>query len=156
MNIHTPINVIFVCYGNICRSPLAEFLFKALTAGENVTVSSAATSDEEEGNPVYYAVRPLIEKRGIDCSFFTAHRLTKRECDAADYIIGMETSNVNAIKRICGKENENKVFRLLDFTGDGKDIADPWYTRDFPKAEREIERGLNSFHGYLSAKGELK
>ena len=138
------INVIFVCYGNICRSPLAEFLFRKMTGGEGYKISSAATSDEEIGEPVYYAVDSLLKKIGVDCSGFHAHRLTKKECDAADYIIGMEDKNVTDIMRICGRKNYKKVKKLLDFAGGGN-VSDPWYTRDFDTAFADITRGLKGF-----------
>lgn len=143
--------VIFVCYGNICRSPMAEFLFKAMVGGEKYQISSAATSREEVGSPVHYGTRRILDKYGIDCSSHSAHQLTKRECDNADYIIGMEQSNVSAIKRICGVENAGKVYRLLDFTGNPRDIADPWYTHDFERTYNDIMEGLTALKGLLEA-----
>lgn len=137
-------NVIFVCYGNICRSPMAEFLFKDMTGGKGYKISSAATSDEEIGSPVYYETRKMLTALGIDCSRFRAHRLTRAECDAADYIIGMEDKNVTDIMRIAGEKNYHKVKKLLDFAGGGN-ISDPWYTRDFDVAYADIMRGLKGF-----------
>jgi len=143
--------IIFVCYGNICRSPMAEFLFKNM-AGDRFKITSAATSDEEEGNPVHYGTRRILDRFSIDYCAFRAHQLTKKECDAADYIIGMEASNVSAIKRICGRENEKKVFRLLDFSARPRDIADPWYTHDFETTYIEISEGLDGFMRFLRDK----
>ncbi len=139
------LGVIFVCYGNICRSPMAEFLFKNTPCGKRCNVSSAATSYEEEGAPVHYGTKKILSSLGIDCSDFSAHRLTLAECDGADYIIGMERSNVRDIKRICGAANEYKVYSLLDFTDHPRDIADPWYTHDFNATYRDITEGLEAF-----------
>lgn len=139
------INVIFVCLGNICRSPMAEFLFKKMTKSKGYVISSAATSYEEEGSPLHYGTRRILDRLGIEYSGFSAHRLTKAECDNADYLIGMEQSNLSGIKRICGRENEYKVHRLLDFTDFPHDIADPWYTHDFDTTYREISLGLTAF-----------
>lgn len=144
--------VVFVCYGNICRSPMAEYLFKKMTADRNYLISSAATSDEEEGNPVHYGTRRILDRENIDYSGFSAHKLTKTECDAADYIIGMETYNLRPILNICGEKNAAKVHRLLDFTSNPRDIADPWYTHDFETTYREITEGLKAFKDYLGGK----
>ena len=142
------LSIIFVCYGNICRSPMAEFLFKNMTHGE-YEITSAATSDEETGNPVHYGTRRVLDRLGIDHSGFAAHTLTRDECDRADYIIGMEAMNVRHIMRICGRDNEHKVYKLLDFTDRPRDIADPWYTHDFETTYREISEGLDAFYKFL-------
>ncbi len=143
--------IIFVCYGNICRSPMAEFLLKAMVGREKYQISSAATSTEEIGSPVHYGMRRILDRLGIDCSSHSAHQLTKSECDNADYIIGMEQSNVSAIKRICGEKNVGKVYRLLDFSSNPRDIADPWYTHDFEKTFGDIMEGLTALKVLLEA-----
>ena len=145
--------IIFVCLGNICRSPMAEYLFKSMTGGK-YNISSAATSDEEYGNPVHYGTRRILDSLNIDCRGFAAHTLTKKECDNADYIIGMEERNIRQIKYICGRANEHKLYKLLDFTDEPRDIADPWWTHDFETTYKEITKGLDSFRRYLEAKGE--
>ena len=142
--------IIFVCYGNICRSPMAEFLFKAMV-GEKYQISSAATSTEEIGSPVHYGTRRILDREGINCSSHSAHQLTKWECDNADLIIGMEQSNVSAIKRICGEKNFGKVYRLLDFTSNPRDIADPWYTHNFERTYNDIMEGLTALKDALEA-----
>lgn len=142
--------IIFVCYGNICRSPMAEYLFKDMV-GNKYDISSAATSTEEIGSPVHYGTRAILRERNIDCSSHSAHQLTKKECDRADYIIGMEKSNIVAIKRICGSENFNKVYRLLDFTSNPRDIDDPWYTHDFKTTFNDVIDGLTAFLSVLEA-----
>lgn len=127
---------------------MAEYIFKR-RAGDRYAISSAATSDEETGNPVHYGTKRVLDSLGIDCRGFAAHRLTKGECDRADYIIGMENANVRDIKRISGRENEHKVFRLLDFSSTPRDIADPWYTHDFLSTYRDITEGLDALERYL-------
>ena len=141
--------IIFVCYGNICRSPMAEYLFKNMT-GDTYNITSAATSDEETDSPVHYGTRRILDGLNIDCRGFAAHTLTKKECDQADYIIGMEAMNVRHIKYICGRGNEHKVYRLLDFTARPRDIADPWYTHDFDTTYKEITEGLEGLKKYLA------
>ena len=130
---------------------MAEYLFKNMTDGE-YTITSAATSREEEGNPVHYGTRRILAGLKIPCDGFKAHTLTKAECDSADLIICMENANVLAVKRMCGRENFEKVCRLLDFTDEPGDIADPWYTHDFDLTYREIDKGLKALYKHL--KGE--
>ena len=142
--------IIFVCYGNICRSPMAEFLFKDMV-GDKYKIFSAATSREETGAPVHYGTRRVLEGLGINCQGHSAHQLTRRECDEADYIIGMEHSNISAIKRICGEANYSKVYRLLDFSSNPRDIADPWYTHDFTSTYNDVMEGLTALKKLLEA-----
>jgi len=143
------IKVLFVCYGNICRSPMAEFVFKDIIKKNNIEdkfyVESAATSSEEIGNPVYYAAREKLNSVGIDCSGKTARRINKDDYDNFDYIIGMELSNIAAIRKVFGEDKEGKVKRLLDFTDTPGDIEDPWYTRNFDKVYEQILNGCTAF-----------
>lgn len=143
------INVLFVCYGNICRSPMAEFLFKNMVDDSLFNVWSGATSSEEIGSPVYYAVKEILDRLNISCKGFSAHRITREECKKADYILVMEERNAQAVKKIAAPADHGKVFRLLDFTDRPADIADPWYTRDFELTYSEITLGLNAFLKYL-------
>ena len=132
---------------------MAEFLFKKFVAdkGQKNTfhIESAATSNEEEGNPVYPPARRILNAEGIDCSGKFARKITKDDYARFDYIIGMEAMNVRHIKQICGGDNEHKVYKLLDFTDRPRDIADPWYTHDFETTYREINEGLNAFYKFL-------
>ena len=142
--------IMFVCHGNICRSPTAEFIFRRMCDEEgvgDVDVSSSATSDEEIiggiGNPVYPPARIELQKHGIDCSGKRAARLKKEDCDKYDLFIAMDNYNIRNILRIFGSDAENKVRLLLDYDGGGE-VYDPWYTGDFKQAYCDIERGCNA------------
>lgn len=146
--------VLFVCHGNICRSPMAEFTMKKLVrnAGleEEFEVASAATSDEELGNPVYPMARQELAKHGIGCPGHAARRLQPSDYDRFDYIIGMDTANIANILRILGSDPEGKVSRLLDHTDKPRDVADPWYTRDFVTAWNDISAGCQALFSELN------
>lgn len=139
------ISILFVCLGNICRSPMAEFVMKDLVRRKKLdtvfSVASAATSDDEIGNPVYPPVRRLLETRGISCTGKTARQLQRNDYARYDYIIGMDESNRRDMLRLFGGDPQGKVSLLLDFTGRPRSVADPWYTRDFTAAERDINAG---------------
>ena len=134
--------ILFVCHGNICRSPMAEFVFKEMTKGRNdVYIASAATSNEEIGNGVHYGTANLLRKKGISTAGKTAVRMTREDYDEYDYIIGMDGWNIRNINRICGGDPDKKVYKLLDFTDRGGDIADPWYTHDFETTYKDVFEG---------------
>lgn len=151
------VRVSFVCHGNICRSPLAEFLFKDMLkkSGRSAefSVSSCAVSDEEiwgsVGNPVYPPVKKLLAAKGIDCSGKRAVLLTRADGEKYDWFLCMDDSNVRRAKSILGEKNGEKCVKLLSFTGENGNVADPWYTRDFQAAYDDIERGLRAFLCYL-------
>ncbi len=147
--------ILFVCHGNICRSPMAEFITKKLarTAGleEAFEIASAATSTEEIGNPVYPMARQELAKHGIGCPGHKARQLTSADYDHYDMIIGMEAENVVNIMRIIGSDPYDKVSLLLDHTDHPRDIADPWYTRKFDVAWRDIYAGCTALFNKLSA-----
>jgi len=156
----TKIRIIFVCHGNICRSPMAEFVFRNMieSAGlaDKVVVSSAATSTEEIGNPVYPMAKRELAKHGIGCEGKTARQLTLQMYDESDYVIGMDDWNIGNIRRIAANRPLDKVSRLLDFvkTGDtflSREIDDPWYTRDFKKAYAEIELGCRALLEHIQS-----
>ena len=136
--------ILFVCHGNICRSPMAEFLMKDMAEKEglDVYVESAATSTEEIGNGVHYGTKRKLAEYGISCEGKRARQMTKRYYDEFDYIIGMDDWNIRNINRIIGSDPQHKVYKLLDFA-DGGDIADPWYTHNFDETYDDIIRGLN-------------
>jgi len=145
--------VLFVCLGNICRSPMAEFLFKDMVKKKNIenqfVVESAGTSNEEQGNPVHYGTREKLSKLGISTKGKYARQLKKEDYNNFDYIIGMEERNIRDIYRIIGDDKENKVYRLLDFSDNPRDIADPWYTGNFDITYNDIVEGLEGFLEYL-------
>ena len=147
------IRILFICHGNICRSPMAEFILKDKLSRSNLSssfeVASAATSSEEiwrgVGNPVYPPAREELARHGISCEGKRAVQLTKADYDRYDYLIGMEQVNIRNMMRILGADPERKVSRLLDFTDRPGDISDPWYSGDFVTTYRDIERGIEGF-----------
>ena len=148
------IKVLFVCLGNICRSPMAEYVFKDMLkkSGEegNFYVDSAATSTEEIGNSVHYGTRNKLKQMNIECGNHKARRITKQDYEKFDYIIAMEERNIIDIERIVGKDIKGKIYKLLDFSDYPRDIADPWYTGNFDKTYDDIVQGLNGFVKYLN------
>lgn len=155
------IKILFVCLGNICRSPMAEFVFKDYVkrkgTAEQFYIASAATSTEEIGNPPHYGTRSLLHSLGISVEGKTAVQLTKKDYEKYDYIIGMEQANIRNICRIVGKHGEDKkIYKLLDFAKNPRDIADPWYTGKFEKTYSDIMEGLEGFYKFLEERGEIK
>ncbi|MCI9529761.1 MAG: low molecular weight phosphotyrosine protein phosphatase [Angelakisella sp.] len=150
-------NILFVCLGNICRSPMAEFVFRDLVQkrglGERFSVASAATSTEELGNPVHPGTRRRLEREGISTYGKTAVQLCRRDYQKYDYLIGMEQRNLRGMLRILGEDPEGKVRRLLDFTDSPRDIADPWYTGDFDRTYDDVLEGCQGLLAYLLAEG---
>lgn len=148
--------ILFVCLGNICRSPMAEFIFKDLAAkagrGAEFEAASAGTSSEEYGNPVYPPARHKLAEHGIVCAGKTARQLTRADYDRYDLLIGMESRHLSAMRRICGGDPAGKMHRLLDYTARPADIADPWYTGDFDAAWNDIESGCRALLGQLTAR----
>ena len=138
-------NILFICHGNICRSPMAEFVMKDLVkkAGRasQFHIESAATSREELGNPVYPPARRKLAEHGINCSGHAARQLTSRDYDEYDLLIGMDSANLRDMHRICGGDPEGKMSLLMDHTARPGSVADPWYTDDFDRAYRDILRG---------------
>ncbi len=157
LNLLTEMNkvlkVLFVCYGNICRSPMAEYYFRSILGDHGldslVTVSSAATSAEEIGNPVYPPVKKLLASHGISSAEKTARQITQADYEAYDLIIGMDSENLNALRRVYGKDPKKKLSLLLDWTGDPRDIDDPWYTRNFSACWNDIVRGCDALASAL-------
>ena len=145
--------ILFVCHGNICRSPMAEFYMKDLAeraglAGE-FEILSAATSSEELGNGVYPPARQLLRRHGISCDGKTARQMTAADYGRYDLLIGMEEYNLRNMRRICGGDPEGKMHRLLDFTDRPGDIDDPWYTGDFESTWRDVLAGCRTLLDHL-------
>ena len=147
------INILFVCHGNICRSTMAEFVFRDMVnkhgLGSDFHISSAATSTEEIGNPVHPETRKKLAEVGISTAGKYAVQMTKSDYSKYDYIIGMDTANIRNINRITGGDPENKVSLLLDFA-DGGSIADPWYTGDFNATYRDVLRGCQGLLKHIT------
>ena len=139
------IRILFVCHGNICRSPMAEFVMKELVrqAGrqQDIYVESAATSTEEIGNPVYPQARQVLAAHHIPVQNRAARQMTRSDYDAYDLIIGMDRRNLTNMKRICGGDPEGKFRLLLDYTDRPGDVADPWYTDRFDETWRDVLEG---------------
>ena len=137
--------ILFVCHGNICRSPMAEFVMKDLVrkAGraEEFSIASAATSTEELGNPVYPPARRMMAAHGIDCTGKTARQLRKADYAQYDYLIGMDQANFRNMQRMCGGDPDGKIHLLLDFTDRPGQVADPWYTGDFQATWEDVLEG---------------
>ena len=144
------IKVIFVCHGNICRSPMAEFVMKDLVkkAGleSQIHIESAATSTEEIGNPVYPPACRKLAERSIGCADKTARQLKNRDYDQFDFLIGMDKANIRNMFRICGGDFDGKMHLLMDYTDrPGTEVADPWYTGDFEATWQDVLSGCQGF-----------
>ena len=142
------INILFVCLGNICRSPMAEFVMKDLVKkhrlSDRIHIASAATSTWEIGNPVHHGTRTKLAEHGISCKGKTARLLTKADYAAYDYIIGMEKSNLTDMLDILGEDPQGKLSLLLDWTGEQRGIADPWYTHNFEATWQDVLAGCTA------------
>jgi protein-tyrosine phosphatase len=144
------IKVLFVCHGNICRSPMAEFLFKDYVNKKGKStefyIESCATSTEEIGNPVHYGTRRVLNSLGIDCSNKRARQIRKDDFNKFDYIIAMDLNNLRWLR---GYQGYEKVKLLLEYAGSYRNIADPWYTGDFNETYDDIMKGLIAFYNFL-------
>ena len=140
------IKILFVCHGNICRSPMGEFILKDLVekAGlaDRFHIESAATSTEEIGNPVYPPARRKLAQHGIDCAGKTARQLTAADYGRFDLLLGMDRANIRNMTRICGGDPQGKIHLLMEYAGHpGREVADPWYTGDFEAAWDDVLAG---------------
>lgn len=154
------IKICFVCLGNICRSPMAEFVMKKLVAQKQLEnffyIESRATSNSEIGNGIYENTIEKLKQHNISFDENkTATQIQKQDFEKYDYIIGMDDSNILNLKRIFNQNDPKKIKKLLDFTNNPRDIADPWYTRDFDKAYEDILEGCQCFLEFLIKKHNL-
>ena len=145
--------ILFVCHGNICRSPMAEFVMKRLARDRGMErdfeIASAATSREEIGNPVYPPARRKLAEHGISCSGKTAVQITAADYERYDYIILMDSNNRRNLRRIIPDDPDGKVRMLTDFTDRPRDVADPWYTGDFERTWQDINEGCSALMEHI-------
>ena len=144
-----------MCHGNICRSPMAEYVMKHLVkkAGmeEQFQIASAATSREELGSPVYPPARKKLAEHGISCAGHMARQLQNRDYDEYDLLIGMDYANLRNMHRICGGDFDDKMHLLMEYAGHpDQEVADPWYTRDFDAAWSDILDGCRGLLKHLT------
>ena len=147
--------ILFVCHGNICRSPMAEFVMKDLVEKSGLAprfyIDSAATSREEIGNPVYPPARRKLAEHGISCAGHAARQLTGSDYAEYDLLIGMDQANLRNMRRVCGGDPDGKLHLLLDYTDRPGDVADPWYTGDFEATWRDVLAGCRGLLAALTA-----
>ena len=154
------ITILFVCLGNICRSPMAEFVMKDLLKkqglSDRVQVASAATSTWEIGNPVHHGTKSILAEHGISCKGKTARLLTRADYTAYDYIIGMDQSNMSDMLEIMGGDPNQKLSLMLDWCGEHRDVADPWYTHNFEATWQDVLRGCSALLEHIAAQNGWK
>ena len=142
------IKILFICHGNICRSPMAEFVMKDLVAkaglSDRFAIASCATSTEEIGNSVYPPARRKLAEHGISCAGKTARQLRRDDYANWDYLVGMDEANRRNITRMCGGDPNSKISLLLDHTSHPREVADPWYTGDFEQTWQDVLEGCTA------------
>ena len=145
--------ILFVCLGNICRSPMAEFVMKDIVEKAGLShefeIASAATSTYEIGNPVYPPARQKLAEYGIDCKGKTARQITKRDYDYYDYIVAMDHSNLRNLRNKLGEDRQRKISLLMDYTSRPADVADPWYTGDFQATWDDVTEGCEALLSFI-------
>lgn len=148
--------ILFVCHGNICRSPMAEFVMKDMVKKAHIedrfVIASAATSTEEIGNPVHWGTREKLGSVGISCKGKTARQMTRQDYKDYDLLIGMDRANIRNMIRICGGDPDEKIHSLLEYAGSSRDIADPWYTGNFDDTYRDVVEGCTALLKQLTHK----
>ncbi len=153
------IKIMFVCHGNICRSPMAEFVFKDIIKRENkedlFKISSSATSNEEIGNPVHRGTVNKLAQYGVGCAGKRAVRLQRADYNEYDLFIGMDSYNLVNMLRIFGDDRDKKIRSMLEFVGSTRDVADPWYTGDFDKTYDDIKSACEALYDYLKQRYDL-
>ena len=147
------IRILFICHGNICRSPMAQYILEDMAERAGVSdrfeIESAATSREEIGNGVYPPAREVLERHGILCGDHRARQITAMDCDYYDYIIAMEAYNNDRLLHMFPSGFREKFSLLMDYTEKPRDVSDPWYTRDFERAFQDISEGCEALFDRL-------
>jgi len=148
-------SILFICHGNICRSPMAEFIMKdmARKAGVALRVGSAAVSYEEEGNDIYPPAKRTLQAHGIPFSRHHAHRISDAEASEYDVIVIMDSSNQRLLSHIISPLNMTKVHKMMEYAGKASDVSDPWYTGDFERTYRDITEGCKGLLASLKDSG---
>ncbi len=147
--------VLFICHGNICRSPMAEFMFKDMVKKRNIAddfyIDSKAVSQEEIGNDIYPPAKRKLREKGIEFSSHQASQIRREDFSKYDYILVMDSSNLRYLSYLEMEKyyRNNQVFKLMHFTSSNKDVADPWYTGDFERTYLDILEGLKGFLQFL-------
>lgn len=151
-SLNGPIRILFVCHGNICRSPMAEMVMKDMVRARGIEdlfhIESAATSSEELGNPVHRGTQRVLKAHGIPCENRQARRLRAADAAGWDLLIGMDERNMRNMQRMLPDAAE-KMHLLLEFAGSNRDVADPWYTGDFETTFNDVDAGCAGLLGYL-------
>ncbi len=147
------VKILFVCHGNICRSPMAEYVMKDLVEKRGLSdcffIDSAATSTEEIGNRVHRGTRGKLHEAGIPCGDHRSRQMKRADYGQYDYLLGMDSWNIRDMKRIAGQDPEEKIHRLLDFGKEPRDIADPWYTGNFDETYEDVKEGCEALLAYM-------
>lgn len=153
------IKILFVCHGNICRSTMAQSVFKHMVKERHIEplfeIESAATSREEIGNGPHYGTVQKLRQEGIPVVEHRAVQMTERDYEYYDYLIGMDTANIRNMNRIAGGDPDGKIYKLLSFAGVGRDVADPWYTGDFDATYEDVVTGCEAFLDFLKENGKI-
>ena len=157
------IRVLFICHGNICRSPVAEFILTDIVTKRGIAdqfeIASAATSTEEiwngVGNPVYPPAREELARHGISCKGKRAVQLTASDYDHYDYLIGMDSMNMRNIERMTGHRRGDKIYKMLEFAGRDADVRDPWYSGNFLETYEDVVEGCQAFLDWLTINKKL-
>ena len=148
------IKILFVCHGNICRSTMSQFVFQDMINKRGLSdkfyINSAATSREEIGNGPHYGTVNKMKEVGIPILPHRAVQMTKKDYEQYDYLIGMDGENIRNMNRIAGGDPDHKIFKLMEFTGSGRDVADPWYTGDFDTTWSDVTEGCAALLDYIS------
>ena len=153
------IKILFICHGNICRSTMAQFVFQDMINKRGLSdcfyINSAATSREEIGNPPHYGTVRKLQEVGVPVLHHRAVQMTRKDYQEYDYLIGMDQWNIRNMLRITGSDSGNKIYSLLDFTSEPREIADPWYTGNFDRTYNDVVEGCNALYDHLKEKRQI-